>query len=177
MTSGIIFFVCWKSWVSWCSLAPFQWFSFWSDRKAERHDKETSRRDFQWRFTDGEAKNGSSDGEICQLGFYAVRGARGKTSARLGMSGRPGECRWRDRVVKLAQGNLCRPPKAQKSSILKWEDRKELKIQILWNGTTGRYLRTQPVQGDSYGQQRQAQSFKTWSKWTVSTWRRSSISY
>ena len=93
------------------------------------------------------------------------------------MSGRPGECRWRDRVVKLAQGNLCRPPKAQKSSILKWEDRKELKIQILWNGTTGRYLRTQPVQGDSYGQQRQAQSFKTWSKWTVSTWRRSSISY
>ena len=43
--------------------------SFLPDRKAKRHVKERLRSDFQWRFTDCKAKtNGSSEGEICQLG-------------------------------------------------------------------------------------------------------------
>ena len=50
-------------------LQPLQQFSFWSDRKEERHVKERSRSDFQWRFTDGGTEtNGSNEGETRQLG-------------------------------------------------------------------------------------------------------------
>ena len=47
-------------------LQSFKQFSFWSDRKAERHVKERSRSDFQLRFTDGETKANEfgDDGEV-----------------------------------------------------------------------------------------------------------------
>ena len=62
----------------------------------------------------------------------------------------------------------------QKSNILKWEGRKELKIQILGNRTTGRYLRTLQAQGHLCRQRLQGLCFTTWSTQTINTWRRSS---
>ena len=83
----------------------------------------------------------------------------------------------KDKVIRLVQGDLYGPPKAQTSNVLKWGDREMLKIQIPGNRPTRRSLRTPLVQKDLYGQRRQEQSFKTWSTQTINTWRRSSISY
>ena len=74
-------------------LQPFREFSFWSDRKAERHVKERSRSDFPWRFSDGKAKtNGPSEGEICQHGVTQLAEREGKSAERLGISSDEGQC-------------------------------------------------------------------------------------
>ena len=79
-------------------LQPFQPFSFWSDRKAERHVKERSRSDFQWMFTDGETEaNDSGEGETHQSAVTQPVECDGKSSAGFGTSGRPRECRRRAR--------------------------------------------------------------------------------
>ena len=108
---------------------------------------------------------------------HGARGARRKISRRIwdirsirGMS-------MKDKVVRLVQGNLYGPPKAQKWNVLKWGDRRVLKIQIPRNSATRRNFRTLLVQGDMYGQRLQEQSFTTWSTQTINTWPRSSISY
>ena len=160
-------------------LQPFQQFSFWSDRKAERHVKERSRNDFQWRFTDDEAKTQWFQRRRNQSTWrYAVRGARReKSSAGPGTSGRPGERRWRTRQSHWHKETRADPPKAQKSNILKWEDKKALSIQNFGNRTAGRYLRTLPAQGNLCRQRIQGLSFKTWSTQPIKTWRRSTISH
>ena len=139
--------------------------------------------------------NGSSEGETRQLG-YAARGGRGKILHRIWDIRSIRRMSMKDKVV--IQEDLYGPPKTQKSNVLKWGDRKMLKIQIPGNKATRRTLRTQLVQGDLYGQRLQrkkrvekinsnfnstrkpvqgaTQSFKTWNTGTINTWRRSSIS-
>ena len=151
--------------------------NFLSDRKAERHVKERSRNDFQWRFTDGEDKtNGSSEGETSQLGFTPPVEREGKSLAGFGISGQPGERRWRTRWSysstrrlgrttqnpEVERSQVRRQENAQSSDSLKQCDQEE--------------LQTLPVQGDLYGQRLQEQIFEKWSTRTFSTWRRSSIS-
>ena len=48
-------------------------------------------------------------------------------------------------------------PEVESSQVRRQE---KIKIQILGNRMTGRYLRTVPVQGNLYGQRLQGQSFK-----------------
>ena len=68
---------------------------------------------------------------------------------------------FKDKVNILVQGDLYGPPKTQKSNVLKWSNRKMLKIQIPGNRVTREGLRTRLVQTDPYGQRLQEQSFKT----------------
>ena len=62
----------------------------------------------------------------------AVRGARGKIPRRIWDTR---STRWmptKDKAVKLVQGNLYGPPKAQKSRVLKWGERKCSTFRFLW---------------------------------------------
>ena len=133
-------------------LQPIQQLSFWSDRK--RHVKERSRSDFQWRFTDGEAKtNGSSKGETRQLGFTQPVGREGKSSAGFGISGQSGECRWRTRQSYWYKDTCTHHPKPRCRTF-------STKFRFLKKKATRRNLRTPLLQGDLYGQRLQEPSLK-----------------
>ena len=106
---------------------------------------------------------------------YAARGARGKILRRIRDIRSTRWMSMKDRVVKLAQGNLCRPkPRIRIFSSEKTG--KSSKFKSLETGQQKRYLRTLLVQKRLYGHRLQEQSFKTWSARTINTWRRSSIS-
>ena len=108
---------------------------------------------------------------------YAALGARGKILRKTWDIPSIQGTTMKDKVITLVQGDLYGPPKTQKSNVLKWEDRKMLKVLICGNSLMRMYLRTLPVQGDLCRQRLQEQSFKTWSTQTINTLRRSSISY
>ena len=83
----------------------------------------------------------------------------------------------KDKVVRLVHGNLYGPATALKSKVLKWGNRKKLKIQIFENRATRVNLRTLPVQKKLVrtAKRLQGQSFKIWSTRTINTLRKSSI--
>ena len=157
VTSGTIFFVCLTSRVSRCSLAAISaiFFLIRSESRApcQREVKKRlpvkvhSNQWFQWR---------RDPSTWC----YAARWVRGRTFRTVWVFQ---SIRWmpmENKVNELVQGNLYGPPKAQKSNVLKWGDRKMVKIQILGNRVTRRNLRTLLVQGVLYGRRLQEQSFK-----------------
>ena len=104
--------------------------------------------------TDGETEaNDSDEGDTPSTWCYA-REARGTILRRIwGIR----SIRWmsmKDKVVRLVQGDLYGPPKAQKSNVLNWGDRKRRLVRAAIPG----------------------QSFKSWSTQKIKTRRRSSIS-
>ena len=143
-------------------LQPLQWFSFWSDRKAERHVKKRSRGDFRWRLNDGEAKD-SGEGVESE-----------KLFTEFGVSGQSGEFRWTKRSGKLHLATVCKQLQSQKSDILEGVENAiiaegNLCVEQLQKQRDQRAPSNSNSSGQPVQVRLQDQSFKTWNTRTINT--------
>ena len=97
---------------------------------------------------------------------------RGRTLCQIWAIPSIGECRKRTRRCSLASGNWCGNQAKIQSYILKWSDKKILKMQTLGNRKTGMNLRARLAPGNWCGRWTQRPIFRTWRSQTINTWQR-----
>ena len=176
--SGIIFFVCWISWISRCSLAAISFFQTENKPPCQREDRKAilekvrlwrSRKLCIWWWRDQDL------GIWCRTIFFPVRG---KILCKVWAIPKTRRMPKRNKAVLLpVSGNRGETQATIQPSSLKWRSRMTLKMQIPGSRKRKVNLHTQPAFGNKcevwiHSWLRQKQTFVTWRFQIIRTWRR-----